>query len=86
MMKMLRGYIAAAIIGALAWVLTQFGERFTTLVDMIYPYVIRTMQGYLATWSGAVDMLIWQVLAVALGVVALGGLVVVIVMKWNPIS
>ena len=52
MMKMLRGYIAAGIIGALAWVLTQFGERFTTLVDMIYPYVIRTMQGYLATWSG----------------------------------
>ena len=86
MMKMLRGYIAAAIIGALAWVLTQFGERFTTLVDMIYPYVIRTMQGFLATWSGTVDMLIWQVLAVALGVVALGGLVVVIVMKWNPIS
>ena len=86
MMKMLRGYIAAGIIGALAWVLTKFGERFTTLVDMIYPYVIRTMQGYLATWSGAVDVLIWQVLAVALGVVALGGLVVVIVMKWNPIS
>ena len=86
MMKMLRGYIAAGIIGALAWVLTKFGERFTTLVDMIYPYVIRTMQGYLAAWSGAVDMLIWQVLAVALGVVALGGLVVVIVMKWNPIS
>ena len=86
MMKMLRGYIAAGIIGALAWVLTQFGERFTTLVDMIYPYVIRTMQGFLATWSGTVDMLIWQVLAVALGVVALGGLVVVIVMKWNPIS
>ena len=86
MMKMLRGYIAAGIIGALAWVLTKFGERFTTLVDMIYPYVIRTMQGYLATWSGAVDMLVWQLLAVALGVVALGGLVVVIVMKWNPIS
>ena len=86
MMKMLRGYITAAIIGALAWVLTRFGERFTTLVDMIYPYVIRTLQGFLATWSGTVDMLIWQVLAVALGVIALGGLVVVIVMKWNPIS
>ena len=86
MMKMLRGYIAAGIIGALAWVLTKFGERFTTLVDMIYPYVTRTMQGFLATWSGAVDMLVWQLLAVALGVVALGGLVVVIVMKWNPLS
>ena len=86
MMKMLRGYIAAAIIAALAWVLTQFGERFTTLIDMVYPYVVRTMQGYLAAWSSSVDFLIWQVLAVALGVVALGGLVIVIVMKWNPIS
>ena len=85
-MKMLRGYLTAAIFGALTWVLMEFGERFTTLVDMVYPYVIRTLQGFLATWSGSVDFLIWQVLAVALGVAALGGLVIVIVMKWNPIS
>ena len=85
-MKMLRGYLTAAIFAALTWVLMQFGERFTTLVDMVYPYVIRTLQGFLATWSGSVDFLIWQVLAVALGVLALGGLVIVIVMKWNPIS
>lgn len=85
-MKMLRGYLAAAIFGALTWVLMQFGERFTTLVDMVYPYVIRTLQGFLAAWSGSVDFLIWQVLAVALGVLALGGLVIVIVMKWNPVS
>lgn len=85
-MKMLRGYLTAAIFGALTWVLMEFGERFTTLVDMVYPYVIRTLQGFLATWSGSVDFLIWQVLAVALGVLALGGLVIVIVMKWNPIS
>jgi len=86
LMKMLRGYLTAAIFGALTWVLMEFGERFTTLVDMVYPYVIRTLQGFLATWSGSVDFLIWQVLAVALGVAALGGLVIVIVMKWNPIS
>ena len=85
-MKVLRGYLTAAIFGALTWVLMEFGERFTTLVDMVYPYVIRTLQGFLATWSGSVDFLIWQVLAVALGVAALGGLVIVIVMKWNPIS
>lgn len=85
-MKMLRGYLAAAIFAVLTWVLMQFGERFTTLVDMVYPYVIRTLQGFLAAWSGSVDFLIWQVLAVALGVLALGGLVIVIVMKWNPIS
>ena len=85
-MKYLRGYLAAAIFGAITWVLMQFGQRFTELVDMVYPYVIRTLQGFLAAWSGSVDFLIWQVLAVALGVLALGGLVIVIVMKWNPVS
>ncbi len=85
-MKILRGYLTAAIFAAIAWVLMQFGQRFTTLVDMVYPYVIRTMQGYLAQWSGEVDFLLWQVLAVALGVLVLGSLVVVAVMKWNPIS
>ena len=85
-MKILRGYLTAAIFAAITWVLMQFGQRFTTLVDMIYPYVIRTLQGILAQWSGGVDFLIWQVLAVALGVVILGTLVVVITMKWNPIS
>ena len=85
-MKILRGYLTAAIFTAITWVLMQFGQRFTTLVDMIYPYVIRTLQGILAQWSGGVDFLIWQVLAVALGVVILGTLVVVITMKWNPIS
>ena len=85
-MKILRGYLTAAIFGAITWVLMQFGQRFTTLVDMIYPYVIRTLQGILAQWSGGVDFLIWQVLAVALGVVIMGTLVVVITMKWNPIS
>jgi len=85
-LKILRGYLTAAIFAAITWVLMQFGQRFTTLVDMIYPYVIRTLQGILAQWSGGVDFLIWQVLAVALGVVILGTLVVVITMKWNPIS
>ncbi len=85
-MKILRGYLTAAIFAAITWVLMQFGQRFTTLVDMVYPYVIRTMQGFLAQWSGGVDFLLWQVLAVALGVVVLGSLVVVVVMKWNPIS
>ena len=85
-MKYLGGYIAAAILGAVSWVLMQFGERFSTLVDMVYPYVIRTMQGFLAEWSGTVDFLVWQVLAVALVVVVLASLVVVLVLKKNLIS
>ena len=80
------GYLTAAIFGAITWVLMQFGERFSTLVDMIYPYVIRTLQGYLAEWTSVVDYPVWQLLAVVLGVLILASIVVMIVMKWNPIQ
>ena len=82
-MKYWFGYLTAAIIGCLTWVLMQFGQRFATLVDMVYPYVIRTLQGYLAQWSGSVDFLLWQLLAVALAVVVLASLVAVIAAKKN---
>ena len=85
-MKYLWGYVTAAILGALSWVLLQFGERFSTLVDMVYPYVMRTVQGYLAQWSGAVDFLLWQVLAVFLVVVLLAALVLCIAFKRNPVT
>ena len=80
------GYLTAGIFAAIAWILMEFGKRFTTLVDMVYPYVIRTTQDMLATWSGAVEFPIWQLLAVVLGVLILASLVVTIVLKWNPIQ
>ena len=85
-MKYWFGYLTAAIIAALTWVLMQFGERFSTLVDMVYPYVIRTLQGYLAEWSGSVDFLLWQFLAIALAVVILASLVAVIATKKSLIA
>ena len=85
-MKYWFGYLTAAIIGALTWVLMQFGQRFATLVDMVYPYVIRTLQGYLAQWSGSVDFLLWQLLAVALAVVILASLVAVIAAKKSIVA
>ena len=84
-MKYWGGYITAAIFGAITWVLMQFGQRFSTLVDMVYPYVIRTLQGFLAEWTGGVDFLVWQLLAVVLLVIILATLVLMIVLKWNPI-
>jgi len=80
------GYLTAAIVGAITWVLMQFGQRFTTLVDMVYPYVIRTLQDILAQWSGTVDFLLWQLLAVALAVVLLASLVAVIAAKKSVIA
>ena len=85
-MKYWFGYLVAAIIGAFTWVLQQFGQRFSTLIDMVYPYVIRTLQDILAGWSGTVDFLLWQLLAVALAVVILASLVVVIVTKRSVIG
>ena len=85
-MKYWFGYLTAAIFGAITWVLLQFGEKFTTLVDMIYPYVIRTMQGILAQWTSVVAFPVWQLLTVVLFVLILASLVLMIVLKWNPIQ
>lgn len=85
-MKYLRGYLTAGIFGAITWVLMRYGEKFSTLVDMVYPYVIRTWQTTLAQWSSQVDFCLWQLLAVALGVIVLASIVLMIAFKWNPIQ
>lgn len=85
-MKYWFGYLVAAIIAGFTWVLQQFGQRFSTLVDMVYPYVIRTMEDFLAGWSGQVDFLLWQFLAVVLGVLVLASLVVVIATRRSLIG
>lgn len=85
-MKYWRGYVTAAIFTAITIVLMQMGQRFSALVDMIYPYVIRTMQTMLAQWSGGVDFLLWQLAAIVLAVLVLASIVLMIVLKWNPIQ
>lgn len=80
-MKKLRGYFTAAIFAAITYALSQYGQKFSALVDMVYPYVIRTLEQTLAQWSSQVDFLVWQLLAVALLVVVAAVLVVVIVTK-----
>ena len=85
-MKYYAGYITAAIFGAITWVLMRFGEQFTNLVDMVYPYVIRTLQDILAQWSSGVDFLIWQLLAIVLVVIILATLVLVLIFKRSVIG
>ena len=85
-MKYWFGYLTAGIFAAITWILMMFGEKFSTLVDMVYPYVIRTTQGYLAQWSSIVDFPIWQLLAVVLGVLLLMSFVLMLILKWNPIQ
>ena len=85
-MKYWFGYLTAGIFGAITWVLLQFGEKFSDLVDMVYPYVIRNVQNYLAQWTSVVEYPLWQLLAVVLAVVILASLVLVVTLKRNLIQ
>ena len=85
-MKHLRGYLTAAVFAGITYVLSLYGKQFTALIDMVYPYVIRTLEATLASWSSQVDFLLWQFLAVALAVVLIAVLVVVIITKKSLIQ
>jgi len=85
-LKYWRGYLTAFIFAVITWALMQFGQSFTGLVDMVYPYVIRTLQNMLAQWSSSVDFVVWQTAVLALVVIALASAVLMIVLKWNPIQ
>ncbi len=82
-MKYWRGYILAGILALVTVGLMQLADRFSTLVDMVYPYVTRFLQSFLASWSGAVDFTVWQVLLVLLILAVIATLVLAIVFKWN---
>ena len=85
-MKYWFGYLTAGIFAAITWVLSQFGQRYAELVDMVYPYVVRTLQDILANWTAQISYPVWQLLAVVLGVLILASAVLMIILKWNPIQ
>ena len=85
-MKYWFGYLTAGIFAAITWVLLQFGEKYSNLVDMVYPYVIRNVQQYLAQWTSVVDYPLWQLLAITLLVVILATLVLTIILKRSLIQ
>ena len=82
-MKYYRGYLVAGIFAALTWLLMQLGQRLSQLIDMVYPYVTRTIQNFLVEWSGGVEFLVWQLLAVVLIVIGLTTVVLMVVLRWN---
>ena len=84
-MKYWRGYLAAAILGALTWVLIQMGQRYTNLVDMVYPYVTRSVQSFLTAWTGGFDFLVWQTAILFLLIVLVATLVLVFIFRMKII-
>ena len=85
-MKYWRGYLIAAIIAAITMVINRLASTYSNLVDMVYPYLTRTVQTFLAEWSGGLDFCVWQVAAVVLILIALVSIVLMIVLRWNPIQ
>ena len=85
-MKYVRGYLVAGIFAAFSYILSLLGQRLSTLIDMVYPFLTRSFQMMLADWTGNVSFLLWQVLAVVLVVLGLTSIVLMIIFKWNPIQ
>lgn len=85
-MKYWRGYITAALFAALTWGLTEFAKAHGALVDMIYPYVTRMLQDFLAGWTADVSFCLWQLLAVLLVILAISSIVLMIIFRWSFIQ
>lgn len=82
-MKYWRGFLVAGILTAITLGLQWLAKRFTQLVDMVYPFLTREIQGFLAGWSGNVDFTVWQVLVMLIVAVLAASIVLMIVLKWN---
>ena len=85
-MKYWRGYLTAAIIAAFTWALASFADTHRNLVDMVYPYVSRLIQTFLAQWSSGAAFCLWQLGAIVLVVCLLASIVLMILLRWNPIQ
>ena len=85
-MKYWRGFLVALIFGVITWGLNAFAAGHTALVDMVYPYMTRMVVGSLADWSGGISACLWQALLLLLIAGGVASIVLMIVLRWNPIQ
>ena len=85
-MKYWRGYIVAAIFAAITAALVAFAKAHSTLVDMVYPYMTRIVISTLADWSGGVSFCVWNAVVLALIAAAVVTVIMILVLRWNPIQ
>jgi len=85
-LKYWRGYLVAFIAAACAWALTLFASSHRELMDTIYPYVTRMLMDSLAQWSSSVQINLWQLAILVFLVGVLASIVLMIVLRWNPIQ
>ena len=85
-MKYWRGYLVALIFFVGTWALKSFAASHWLLVDMVYPYVSRMAQNFLAQWSSSVSFCLWQTLGLFAIAALLTTIVLMIVLHWNPVQ
>ena len=85
-MKYWRGYLVAAILAACTWAFQEFAQTHSKLIDMVYPYITRMIQTFMAGWSGGVEFCLWQAILLALAVLVVASIVLMVVLRWNPIQ
>ena len=85
-MKYWRGFLVAAILSAISGALIAFAQANPTIVDMVYPYMTRIIVSGLADWSGSVAFCLWNVLTLVLIATLLASIILMIVLRWNPIQ
>ena len=85
-MKYWRGYLVALLLFLGAWGLNLFASSHQALMDTFYPYVTRLLLDSLGQWSGGVDFCLWQLLLLAFVVAVLAAVVLMFILRWNPIQ
>ena len=85
-MKYWRGYLVAGIMAVCSWALCLFAATHSQLVDMVYPYISRIVMDYFAGWSADISVCLWQTLLLFGIVLGLGSLVLMFILRWNPIQ
>ena len=85
-MKYWRGYLVAFILAAISWALVEFAKAHAVLVDMVYPYMTRMVISALADWTGSLSFCLWQVILLGLVTAGVASIVLMIVLRWNPIQ
>lgn len=85
-MKYWRGFLVALIFAIISWALTQFAAAHSALVDMVYPYMTRLVISSLADWSSGVSVCLWQVLLFLLIAGGIASIILMIVLRWNPVQ
>lgn len=85
-MKYWRGYLVAAILAAITGAMVAFAKAHSTIVDMVYPYMSKTVVSAFADWSSGVSFCLWNVLVLALVVGLIVSVILLFILRWNTIQ